>query len=398
MLTFFLSCRSQASPNQLDHLSRLPNELLHQIWDDTYSGWEEGGNEGSSKEKLTGPLSKRLLGFQQRGLYRTVEIRRWTGPHSFAVLVETVTKQPHLGAMIESLRFDISPDSLQGQDHELDGPAVRAFLDLLPKLRHLTLAGGISMNGTVLQMYSQFTTPFHILVFILDHPNVVAFSNELISKPESRWRNRLPPAFSTMQSAKISHLSIMPRDSKYRDFGDRADDFPSNFLTINFRRSASSRLDTNRLPALSSDQPASPSTSSLLPKPSTPAQSDRPPVPYVFSQIEQVLLKSETSEISSPLLDILPRFPIKDLILEIKNVVPISSLLSLVSECSTLRHLVLHYYGYPGSIGTRVSTVEFNSVFPPSIPIRKISCKTQCPTTGNTLTSLRTGLSMIYFF
>lgn len=220
------------------------------------------------------------------------------------------------------------------------------------------------MNGTVLQMYSQFTTPFYILVFILDNPNVVAFSNELVSTPESRWRNRLPPAFSTMQSAKISHLSIMPRDSKYRDFGDRADDFPSNFLTINFRRSASSRLDTNRLPALSSDQPASPSTSSLLPKPSTPAQSDRPPVPYVFSQIEQVLLKSETSEISSPLLDILPRFPIKDLILEIKNVVPISSLLSLVSECSTLRHLVLHYYGYPGSIGTRVSTVEFNSVFP----------------------------------
>lgn len=307
-------------------------------------------------KKLTGPLSKRLLDFQRGGLYRNVEVRRWTGPQSFGVLVETVTKQPQIGSLVESLRFDIVQEisHVPRHDHiKLTGPTTRAFFELLPNLRRLTLAGGVSNDGTVLQVYSTSSTALHVVSLLLDHPKVVSLSNNLRVKPGSSWERfrskvdshwQQPLALDKMHSSKITNLCIFPRDTKYEAFGDQPDEFPSNFVTIHFYEPTPHLL------------PSSPS-----PKLST---SSHPFGRQLFSQLQTVTLRDETSEISSPLLEVLHRFPVKNLTLQIMNVVPIFPLLNIVSQCPAFSCLTLNYYGYPGSIGTRVSTINFDKIFP----------------------------------
>ncbi|GAA5849241.1 hypothetical protein JCM5353_000539 [Sporobolomyces roseus] len=358
------------STPRIDHLSHLPNELLHQIVNEVYWKRKEGAEEGINLKKLTGPLSKRLLDFQRGGLYRNVEVRRWTGPRSFAVLVETVTKHPRIGSLVESLRFDIVEEiSHDSRDDtiELTGPAIRAFFKLLPNLRGLTLAGSLSKAGTVLKIYSNSSTALHVLSLLLDDPNVVSISNEFTVQPNSEFEKFLsklgPSELDKNQSSKVTDLCIFPRDLVYQAFGDHTSFIPHNFVTIHFCEPTSHLLDRTPLPLPSSHQPPSPSSSSLS-QLSPGADQSRAVVRQLFSQLEGVILEGETSEISTPLLDVLPRFPIDDLALRIRNVVPILPLLNIVSKCPAISHLTLDYLGHPGSIGTRVSTINFDKIFP----------------------------------
>ncbi|GAA5827604.1 hypothetical protein JCM5353_001635 [Sporobolomyces roseus] len=110
---------SKTSPLQIDHFSSLPNELLDTVF------------EYACIDSLPShPLSKRLLPFFEKHLYRRVSL---TSLASFTRFVAHFPRARHTAQLVHDLTLPTVPDDLRaGFEAQLP-----QFLSLLPNLMHL---------------------------------------------------------------------------------------------------------------------------------------------------------------------------------------------------------------------------------------------------------------------
>ncbi|GAA5829541.1 hypothetical protein JCM5353_001286 [Sporobolomyces roseus] len=309
------------SSSRIDYLSRLPNELLTQIFEDVYVNWNEGVEAGIKLRKLIKPISKRFLEFQRQGLYREIKVTRWTGARSFTSLLRTVVKEPSLGSLITSLHLDMSVSRYSqttgfSAETKPSSDDIKRFFKALVSLQRLKLAGRTSeQDSSILAIYSPYDAPLLVLSSIMENFDITTVADE--------WRIRntatyaviaTPPPAGILPSTRISLLSIEPYDPA---------DHWYTWQTGKLRTGLNS----------------------------------------IFLNLENLNLRDSTSEYSASLLDVLPRTGISKISLVVKDVLPISSLISLVSTPTTLRSLVLSFDRETGEIGTRVSTVDFDGTF-----------------------------------
>ncbi|GAA5951420.1 hypothetical protein JCM3765_005933 [Sporobolomyces pararoseus] len=79
------------STSRIDYLSTLPDELLETIFRDAYD-----------KHRPRGPLSKHLLPYYERNLYRSIEFK---SPQHFHDLEVTLGLKPRLGGLVRNVNF-----------------------------------------------------------------------------------------------------------------------------------------------------------------------------------------------------------------------------------------------------------------------------------------------------
>ncbi|GAA5859065.1 hypothetical protein JCM5353_004597 [Sporobolomyces roseus] len=356
---------SNSPSSQSDYLSQLPNELLNQIFEDVYANWNQGVEAGIKLRKLIKPISKRFLEFQRRGLYRNVTIRTWTGPGSPTSLVNAVVEQPSLGSLIVSLHFDISPDRTSTSLHqhcteaELPSDRIVSFFHSLVGLRRLTLAGCFHQeNSAVLTIYANHRIVLLALACMMENVNVTSVREEWTDNTGSGYGATAgaysPPSVpappGNLPSTRISQLFVRPRDAWAGSYRWRPGVHRNGFVTFDLRPRESSPL---------------PSTAASDSSPSPPAlQQSISSVSPLFSSLTSVTFNEYTSKISSPLLNLFHRFPVKSLVLNAQYALPLSHLINLVTKSTHIDRIDLQFDGRRvGRIGTRVSTVDFDSAF-----------------------------------
>ncbi|GAA5982555.1 hypothetical protein JCM5350_006115 [Sporobolomyces pararoseus] len=106
---------------RIDYLSRLPNELLEDIFNHAYSG---------SPPPLM-PISKRLLPFHQQHLYRQVSL---SSPSSVACFASSISSDEGKGKMVKAAKFDRTKQAVIESIEVLE-----KLFPLLPNVQHLDL-------------------------------------------------------------------------------------------------------------------------------------------------------------------------------------------------------------------------------------------------------------------
>ncbi|GAA5960928.1 hypothetical protein JCM3765_007544 [Sporobolomyces pararoseus] len=143
-----------------DYLSRLPNELLEDIFDYAYS----------SSPPPPMPLSKRLLPFHQKHLYRQITL---SSPTQVNIFLASISSNKEKGKMVKEIEFDRSRDGVVESIEVLEN-----LFPLLPNLQHLDLRSqeievcqqSNILFGTLTNITSVITEPVSVYDRIdLDH-------------------------------------------------------------------------------------------------------------------------------------------------------------------------------------------------------------------------------------
>ncbi|GAA5960959.1 hypothetical protein JCM3765_007555 [Sporobolomyces pararoseus] len=116
-----MSTETTSHSTRTDHISLLPNELLGDIFDYAYS----------SSPPPTLPLSKRLLPFHQKHLYRQITLSSPTQVNKFLTSMSTRNEN---GKLVKSLEFDRDEDGVIESIEVLEN-----LFPLLPNVEHLEL-------------------------------------------------------------------------------------------------------------------------------------------------------------------------------------------------------------------------------------------------------------------
>jgi len=332
----------------------LPNELLSKIFQETYADWDQGKKGIARPKPFTSPLSKRLVDFQRQGLYRHIKVTRWTGTRSLSTLIEAVIRQPHIGSFVVSLRFETAFPSylsfaILSDDPDLPSETIKVFFGLLTGLRHFTIEGDVSQeDSSIITVYAERRAALLALGFIMASPHVVSVSEEWYDPYNSSLS---PPSPSQTPSSKLSQVHVRADDPE-SGFGLQLGGPSTGLITFNFDSSRTA----SALPAQS------------RPLPSTSDNAKRSPVSSLFTSLQTVDFTYRSLRSTTPLLPLLPQFPIDNLTFVI-NAHTVFPILKIVSTSRPSRKFEFSYYGarnFDGEIGqtgTRVSNVDFDRVF-----------------------------------
>jgi len=332
----------------IDCLSRLPNELLCEIFEDVLTDRDQGQQDWRRPQKVFTPLSKRFLDIQRQFLYRYVKFSGWHQTQSFQLLVRTVVQRPSIGAFILSLHFTWASFAYPNQPCSTS-EEVGAFFRAVVNLQNLTLGGSltprIDHDSHKLVIYADRVDTILLLTSILENSNI-ASACELREDVPCHF---ITPPTQIIPVVEISDLSILPCPPNHlKYYRQRSGPRKAGLIMFNFTDFQLSSLTS----ASGSSHKTSTSTSVK--------------VNPIFSRLESASLEDTTSESAQSLLVTLKHFPLHQLTLSITNKVPIAPLLALVSAPtahSTLRKLDLEFGGTEGNIGTRVVDQNFDGIF-----------------------------------
>ncbi|GAA6008900.1 hypothetical protein JCM11491_003827 [Sporobolomyces phaffii] len=135
-----------AAGQNVDYLSRLPPELLQIIFDQVQS----------SSQPVLAPLSRHLLPFIQKPLFRSLHLE--SDPYAaLDFLCQTVDSHRHLALFIRSLDIDIALEYARKEHHEVrDAHAplntlIKALFERLINLERLFVTGSSRVASIVLE-------------------------------------------------------------------------------------------------------------------------------------------------------------------------------------------------------------------------------------------------------
>jgi len=220
----------------------LPNEILHQIYEENCRDWNWSLRkpEWSDPKTLIAPLSKRLLDVQRRQLYKSVVLE---GPRSLsrlARLIKTVVGRPAVGALIRDLRIHVYSEETCDRSEqiirdELAAGGLNPFFHSLSTLKSVKLWGGTAaeLEGLLEALSSDNLSPtctylsiflpwdcFNRAHFLSPHLNRLRMSVYSAPLNDRQLLTPLAPGLPipSFPLSNLSHLVIYGPDSHLSDW------------------------------------------------------------------------------------------------------------------------------------------------------------------------------------
>ncbi|GAA5994445.1 hypothetical protein JCM5350_007037 [Sporobolomyces pararoseus] len=183
---------ADTSTSGKDYLSRLPNEIIQDIFDRSFSFVYPYG-----------ALSRKLLPFYERTLYSNLFIRN---SKSFTRLLGTLEAQPSLGRLVESLEIMDCSDHYVIPQQQVDrSEAQLRLLSILPNLRNFNTTWYLSLSPRLA------TTTLSNTLRLVDVPIVKTQGSRVDLAQAFEWISALPSVedlhFSNWHLDVIIHQS-----------------------------------------------------------------------------------------------------------------------------------------------------------------------------------------------